>query len=153
MYLQGLGGHHPLCQPVQSPAAGEDHQLAEMRTGHLFLPVLCWAMDSCIFPHRILKEMWANQCTKMWTGIKICSMKILVKIHIWLLRTCNEGETTQRCLDFYVGYKLLNKRRPFYLYSSCNLKSSSRVIRNKWSDWNEKEESLFPYSGAVKHSL
>lgn len=53
---QRLSGHHPLCQPVQSPTVGEDHHLAEMWAGHLLLPVLRRAVDACVLPRRLLED-------------------------------------------------------------------------------------------------
>lgn len=60
IYLQRLSGHHPLCQPIESPAVSEDHQLAEMGAGHLLLPVLRWAVDPSVLPRRFLEDMQAD---------------------------------------------------------------------------------------------
>lgn len=59
-YLQRFSGHDPLSQTVQSPTVSEDHQLAEVGAGHFLLPVLSWAVDSCVLRWGLLKDTQVN---------------------------------------------------------------------------------------------
>lgn len=58
-HSQRLGGHHPLSQTVERLTVRENHQLAEVGAGHLLLPVLRRAVDSCILPDGILENIRA----------------------------------------------------------------------------------------------
>lgn len=56
VHSQRLGGHHPLSEPVQTAAVGEDHQLAQVGAGDLLLPVLRGAVNTCILSARLLEN-------------------------------------------------------------------------------------------------